>query len=58
MLGTCFGFLEAEYVWLILANKFSEVFFDNGTDAVNIPGYEEHRRWRIEDGRWRIEDGG
>ena len=38
-----FGLLEAENVWGILVDKALEgAFFDNGAEAVDVPGIEFH----------------
>ena len=36
----------------MLADKFSEVFFDHGADAVDVPGYNAHGV--IGSGKWEV----
>lgn len=48
LLGTGFCFLEAEDVGVVFEDEVGEVFFEDGADAVDVPGDEFHGL-RLED---------
>ncbi len=46
-----FSFLDAKDVWLFISEPFGEAFFEDGSDAVDVPGDDFHRFQSLNMGR-------